>query len=366
MINNTRLFEVLTRHQIYVEGVKAQHAIEFNNVLRELDKELNLLFAKLRFKTLDALTKSALRSFLLELKEIQTRIYSEYTKRLVGDLQAFMNADVLVSKTIFATLVKPEGEDEEPVDELEADNALDEAYGEGEGNKMFPLFWFKSRQNGGDSSKLWSAIINAPVPANGVLMLPFISGFTASAMVNVENIIRKGYANRSTVEAVLDEITGTKARNYRDGAFSRINTQSNAVTATVIQHITSIAQAGVASIFFGRYRWVSVIDNVTTEICKGRNNRVFKYGEGPLPPAHIKCRSKTVPVVSGDIGEPPSSYYSFMKSQPQSLQNDILGESKANALRSGKIKAKDMPQFDDANPLSVDGFVSKLNQILTR
>jgi hypothetical protein len=366
MINNIRLFEVLTRHQIYVEGVKAHHAIEFNKVLQELDKEFLLLFAKLHFATLDGLTKAKLRSFLIEMRKIQSRVYSKYTKKLIGEMQDFMNADVLVSKSIFATLQKPEDEDEEPIDEEESDEALDEALAANEDKSLYPIGWFKSPQNGGTPDKLWSAITNAPIPANGMLMLPFIASFVGSAMLNVESIVRKGYANRSTIQSVLAEIRGTAARNHRDGALNKINSQGNAVTDTAIQHVTSIAQAGVASIFYGKYRWVSVIDSGTTEICKGRNNRVFKYGAGPLPPAHIRCRSKTVPVVPGNDGDLPSSYYEFMINQPKTVQDDILGETKAANLRNKKTKRADMPQFDDANPLTVDGFKAKLKLILTR
>lgn len=366
MLTNVRLFDVLTRHQIYVEGVKAQHAKEFSGVLRELQIEFDKVFSRIRFETLDGLTKAALRSFILELKSVQNRVYSAYSAKLIAQLQDFMRADVLVSKTIFATLQKPEGEDETPVSEEEADAALEEAYAANEGENLYPLPWFKAAHNNGDSSKLWGAITNAPIPANGILLLPFISGFVASASASVENIVRKGYANRLSAKEVFNEIVGTNAKHFRDGAFARINTQAGAVTATAIQHITSIAQAGVASIFFGRYRWVSVIDNATTEICKGRNNRIFRYGEGPLPPAHIKCRSKTVPVVAGDDTATPSTYYAWMNSQPSSVQNDILGTAKAEGVRSGTIKAKDMPQFDEVKPLSVEGFVSKLDQILTR
>jgi len=366
MVTNTRLFEVLTRHQIYVEGVKAYHAIEFNKVLRELDKEFLVLFGKLRFGTLDALSKTALRSFLVELRQIQNRVYSAYTAKLIAEMQDFMNADIVVSKSIFATLQRPEGEDEEPADEEESDEALEAAQAENENDSLYPLFWFLSPQNDGDSSKLWAAIINAPIPANGILPLPFISAFVASSSMAVENAVRKGYANRSTVAAVLAEITGTKARNYRDGIFARVNSQAGAVTATVIQHTTSVLQAGIASVFYGRYRWVSVIDSGTTEICKGRNNRVFNYGAGPLPPAHIRCRSKTVPVVSGDDNVAPSSYFDFINNQPNSVQDDILGANKADALRRKKLNKTDLPQFDEVNPLTVEGFQAKLKLILTR
>lgn len=368
MYNNIRLFDVLTRHQIYVEGVKAQHAREFNNVLRELDAEFREMFSRLRYRTLDAMTKAELRFFLSELKKVQNRVYGAYTTRLVKQLEAFMQADIQVSKRIFATLGK-EGDkeddkedDEAPVTEDEADFALERA---DDGSNLYPIAWLLAARNGGDQAKLWGSITNAPIPANGILLLPFIAGFVSSASISVENIIRKGLANRATIQEIVDEITGTKAKNFRDGALGRINTQAGAVTATAIQHITSIAQAGIASIFFDRYRWISIIDSATTEICRGRNGRIFRYGGGPLPPAHIRCRSKIAPVVAGDNSELPSTYYAWMKLQPENVQNDILGAQKASDLRTGKVRSKDMPQFDEINPLTVEGFVSKLAAILT-
>ena len=86
------------------------------------------------------------------------------------------------------------------------------------------------------------------------------------------------------------------------------------------------------------------------------------YGEGPLPPAHPRCRSKTVPVDGDD--EPVPTYYEWLKAQPEAVQNDILGEAKANALRSGKLKSADVPKFNDASPLTLDEFAAKLKLIL--
>lgn len=361
MYSNTRLFDVLTRHQIYVEKVKVQHVREFNNLLRELDIEFRELFSSLRFRTLDAMTKTELRLFLLKLKKAQSRVYSAYITKLIGQLETFMQADIQISKRIFVTLGKED--DETPVSVDEADAELERA---DDGAIIYPVAWFLAPTNGGTPARLWSSIANAPIPANGVLIFPFIKGFVASASISIENIVRKGYANHATVQDVIDEITGTKAKNFRDGAFARINTQAGAVIATAMQHVTSIAQASLASIFFKRYRWVSVIDSVTTEICRGRNGRIFRYGEGPLPPAHIRCRSKTAPFVNGEDSKVQSSYYDWMKSQPNDFQDDILGAQKASDLRSGKVKSNEMSKFEEPDPLTVEGFISKLNIILTR
>lgn len=353
--SNKRLLDVLARHQVYVEGVKADYFGRFIPVLAEIQKEIRFLFSQLTIKDLSSFTKRDLNKFLIEIKNIQKKHYNLYTEILINELVEFMQVDNKNLKIMFATLQRED--DSKPVSEEEADKALEDSE---EDSNLYPVAWFTDSQD-----KLWSNIVNAPIPANGMLLSTFIVSFTASASSAIENIIRKGYANHSTVDEVLIELFGTAALGFKNGATNRILSQSNAVTSTIIQHISSIVQAGIGSIFYGNYRWVSVIDNSTTDICRHRNNKVFKYGAGPLPPAHIGCRSKTVPVVSGDIEDVPS-YYAWMKQQPDEFLEDVLGSSKAAALKSGATKAKDMSQFSNPKAISLEEYASKLDKILSR
>lgn len=301
-------------------------------------------------------TKRDLNRLVIDLRHLQKTQYNAYTEQLLKDLQEFMVVDSRNMKIIMGTL---KADLDEPIAEEDADKALEDST---ENSNMFPVAWFTK---GGENEKLWSSLNNAPIPANGMLMAAFIASFTNAASNTIENIIRKGYANAATVDEVLLEIIGTSSLNFRDGVLNRIANQHNAVAATVLQHISSYVQAGVQSIFYGTYRWVSVIDGSTTDICRHRNNRVFKFGAGPLPPAHIRCRSKIVPVVGGDIEDTPS-YFTWMKSQPKEFLDDVLGKSKADDLQSGKTTAKDMPQFTNAKPITLKEFASKLDKILKR
>lgn len=40
-----------------------------------------------------------------------------------------------------------------------------------------------------------------------------------------------------------------------------------------------------------KYRWVATLGERTSDICRKLNGQVFEVGKGPLPPAHINCRS---------------------------------------------------------------------------
>jgi SPP1 gp7 family putative phage head morphogenesis protein len=360
-----RLLDVLTRHQIYLEGVKAFQLNAFNKVLIELNKELKYLFVDMKFDTFDQMTKAQLMLFLREVRATQNRVYSAYLVEIVEQLKAFMQADRKVSKSIFATLAleADASADEPPApvnDEAHADHIAGRlALSAG----LLGLAALKPGKDG--AARMWASIVGAPIPANGLNVMPFLQGFVASASKSIENIVTKGYANKSTVKEVLAEIQGSTEANRRDGQLNRVFGQAGAVLDTVLQHVSSTVQAGIASQYYERYQWVSVLDRNTTDICRSRDGKKYRYGEGPLPPAHIRCRSKTVPV-DDDPSDPPKSFYDFAKNQPIAVQNDILGAGKADALRSGDLKASDMPKFESDKPLSVEQFANKLNLMLKR
>lgn len=337
MASNLQLFNLLTRHQIYVEGVKAGEANNFDRYLRELDDDIKLLFSGLEFETLDAMTKRELRSFLRDVEEVQKDVYNQYTNDLVKTLTDFMAMDVDVTLDIYKG---------DSVDAEEGDG--DEA--------LFGLLGFTGTAEGDKS--LWSTTTNNPIPAVGMLIIPFINGFTESSSERVKGEIVKGYSNRLTPKQTLNAIRGTKAKNFRDGDFAKIKRNNRAVINTAMQHVDSIVQAGIASLFYNRYQWVSVLDGKTSEICLSRAGKIFNFGAGPLPPAHINCRSKIVPT-NKKQEDFKQSYYAWIKLQPTAVQNDILGVSKAKALRKGTLTSKDLPKFVGAKPISIEEFGNK-------
>lgn len=368
MLSKNRLINVLTRHQIYLEGVKVYEQRKLNTVLAALAKELKFLFSDLRYASFDDMTKAQYTLFLKELRSTQSRIFSVYLSELLRDMQAFMKVDRAVSQAIFATLaVEDEATEESELpaiveDEDEAGAIL--AY-LGVGSALFGLAALTNTPDG--AARLWSIINGQPIPANGLKPSPFMQAFINSAKASVENIIQKGYANKTPIREVLNEIIGTIEAQRRDGALNRVKNQGDAVIDTVLQHISSVTQAAIGSAYYGRYMWVSVIDGRTTDICRSRNRNIYRYGEGPLPPAHIRCRSKVVPVGRNDKADDvPDSFFDFASEQPISVQNDILTAQQAEGIRNGTLKEGDLPKFDNAPPLSPEEFAAKLKLILKR
>ena len=60
------------------------------------------------------------------------------------------------------------------------------------------------------------------------------------------------------------------------------------------------------------------------------------------------------------------TFYTWAVRQPADVQDDILGEDVADEMRSGKLKEKDLPKFEARQPLTLDEFRRKINEILSR
>lgn len=359
LADNQRLYDIATRQQVYIEGVKVQYAREFNFVLAELRVELSRLLTRVKYKTLDGLTKAELNKLVVTLRASQSKIYNAYTQQILKQLRAFMVADLEINRRAYVHSKLEEDDAPIPSDE-EAIKYLQE---ENNQTNVFPLFGLAAIT--GNNDRLWSAVANAPIPANGLYLLPFVKTFATSAQASVENTIRKAWANGWTVEETLRELTGEDNRQGTSSQLQRIGVQANAVIATAVQHTAAIVGAGVISALFGWYMWHSVMDGKTTEICISRNRKRYRFGQGPIPPAHIRCRSHIAPIVGmDDIAA--ETFYTWAVRQPADVQDDILGESQADEMRSGKLKEKDLPKFEARQPLTLEEFRRKIKEILSR
>ena len=178
-----------------------------------------------------------------------------------------------------------------------------------------------------------------------------------------------GVAQGDSVERIVRRIRGTRANRYTDGVFATTRRQARVLARTGVQHVVSQARKATVeankSIFRGE-KWVSTLDSRTTQICAGLDGRKFQIGEGIYPPAHHQCRSIRVPLTKSfrelgiDIDEadvspriarqytslkdslrgdvaPGTTFGPWLKRQPADVQNNILGKSKADLWRRGKV-----------------------------
>lgn len=178
-----------------------------------------------------------------------------------------------------------------------------------------------------------------------------------------------GVAQGDSVDRIVRRIRGTRANRYTDGVFATTRRQARVLARTGTQHVVSQARKATVEAnksIFKQEKWVSTLDSRTTQICAGLDGRKFQIGEGIYPPAHHQCRSIRVPQTKsfrelginideakvstriarqytslkdslrGDVA-PGTTFGPWLKRQPSSVQDNILGKSKADLWRRGKV-----------------------------
>ena len=247
----TTLFDILVRHQIYLEGLKKGRTSDFPTMLAKLDQALRQNLAHVDYDTLGDVSKRKLNEILVALRKAMRSIFDPWINELVVWLQRYMQVEVGMFNEYFTS-------------DLDADRTFAETKSE-------------------------------PMAANGLFWLPFLKGSTTYMMVRIERLVTTGYANRLTKEQIVRSLIGTKAKGYKDGIGKQLDRANAAAIATVMQHLSAQASANAARKVFDKYEWVSVLDDNTTNICRDRDGKIYVYGRGPMPPAHVGCRSITVP-----------------------------------------------------------------------
>jgi SPP1 gp7 family putative phage head morphogenesis protein len=102
-------------------------------------------------------------------------------------------------------------------------------------------------------------------------------------------------------DGVLEGKTGSEMakeaqellKSQRHAANTLVRTANNSIAASAREQLFEQNKDIISA-----YEWVAKLDHRTTEICTGLDEKVFKVGKGPLPPAHWNCRSQTVAVVN--------------------------------------------------------------------
>jgi len=345
------LRDTLTRHKVYLDQVKTFEGTRFNVVLGNLLKDLTRELRNLSFETLDQMTKAQLSTFLRKIQGIVSKQFNAYAVEIIKRIRAFMEIDYTVLRDIFETI------DGRPLRKAN----------EEEKNSL-PWGWLAVAGNARGFAILWGKITNAPIPATGQLPSVFITNNLAPVATKIVDIIRKGYANKATPSAVLKELRGTEAADFKDGAAATMSRQTQTMIRTIYHHVSQITQAAIASVYYRCYEWVSVLDDRTTVICRSRDGNIYIYGEGPLPPAHPNCRSDTIPTDCANDNRKPwtEDYYSWIKRQPAAFQDDALGKKRADDLRNGKSKASDYPKYAGSSGISPEDFKKKLPTMLMK
>lgn len=315
---NEQIVDALTSHQI---GLQRLSTATVRKVLAALKRSDARIFERLLSENLSALSRTRQERLLTELRKVIEGAYTDATGVLRIDLEALAEYEVEYQTDMFRRVLPVKFETVVPgVDQV-------------------------------------VAAVNAR-PFQGKLLREVYSELSASAFRKVRDAIRAGIIEGRTTDQIVRELRGTSAQGFKDGILQASRRETEAVVRTAVNHTANVAREYTYernSDLVSGVQWVSVLDMRTSAVCRARDGKVYEPGKGPRPPAHFNCRSTTAPITKSwrelgfDIDDlPPASrasmngqvpadqtYDDWLRKQPVSVQDDVLGEAKGKLFRAG-------------------------------
>ncbi len=230
-------------------------------------------------------------------------------------------------------------------------------------------------------------------PFQGVLLREVFAEAEASKTKRIRDTIRMGMVEGKTVDQLVRQLRGTKARGYEDGVIELDRRHVEAIVRTAISHTANVARNQYFEVnadILGSLMWLSTLDSRTSPTCIARSGKRYTvkghkpighklpWGGGPGA-IHWRCRSVSLPLLDGQddfTGDQSSedgpvdanlTYGAWLKRQPAAKQDDILGKTRGALFRRGgltidrftddrgrwysleELKAQDKKAFETAN-----------------
>lgn len=208
-------------------------------------------------------------------------------------------------------------------------------------------------------------------PFQGRLLREWAGSIEAGRMTRIRDTVRQGFIEQMTTDQIVRKIRGTKAKGYSDGIIEIDRRQAEAVVRTAISHTAGFTRDrfyDANTDLIKAVQWVSTLDTRTSEPCRIRDNlRYQPVDHRPIGHAvpwlggpgrlHWNCRSSSVPITKSwrelglniDDFSPTTrasmdgqvaadmSYGDWIKKQPASRQDQILGADRGKLLRDGGL-----------------------------
>lgn len=195
----------------------------------------------------------------------------------------------------------------------------------------------------------WPFVVGGIIGATGLGVTQTLAGLRDTQRTAIKKLIQRAYAQNWSITQITTAFRGTAARKFKDGLLSKLRKAATATVDTVVQFGMSAARFKAMQNFLDftlGYTWVSILDTRTSSTCRSLSGKVFKYGAGPIPPVHYRCRSHIMPIFRATtkmnaianksvvLGE---SYYVWLKRQPFAVQQDVLGPTWSKLFKDGGL-----------------------------
>lgn len=337
-----QLTEISTRHQVFLERLKAGEVKEFEAFLKRIDKEIRLKLSK---GDLTQFQRKRLEKLLKDVDQKLKLIFAEFEADLIERLKAITDYE-----TSFEV------------------GALNSVIDSPDFQAVLPA-----------PAQAWAAVRTAPLAVRdnqgGKMLKPFIKDWTRKEREAVTGAIRLGVYEGQTNQQIIQAIRGTRKNKFKDGLLATTKRHAEAVVRTSVQHVSGVAAMETwkeNSDLVQSYKFVATLDNRTSSRCRSLDGQIFKLGKGPNTPMHINCRSRTVPILdsrfdfldedatrSSEHGyvDAKLNFYDWLKTQSPKYQNEAIGPKRAKLFREGGLSLERFRALEidkNFNPLTLE------------
>lgn len=223
----------------------------------------------------------------------------------------------------------------------------------------------------GLGTNFFKAVIDTE-PIQGALLKDWFTDQSRKTVFKVDRQIKLGVLQGETIDQMVRRVRGRSAGRrgqYVGGVMQTSTRDAAAIVRTAVNDISNVAGMNCyknnADVLSG-VRYTATLDSRTSAECMALDGSFWKLDDPGIkrPPRHVNCRSVLVPEVdwkglgmepppegtraSAD-GQVPSSttYGEWLKSQPASLQDEILGSrARGKLFRDGRASLKDLVTSD--------------------
>ena len=207
-------------------------------------------------------------------------------------------------------------------------------------------------------------------PIQGELLRDWFRDASRKTTIMVRRQIQLGMAQNETIDDMVRRIRGRSVGGgrYSGGVMATTTREAEAIVRTAVNEIANVAHLRTYQEnddVVSEVELVATLDTRTTLLCASLDGTRWPVNSPDIrrPPLHIRCRSSLVPRINWaalGLEEPADStrasmdgqvsssmrYEGWLRGQPAAIQNQILGPTRAELFRQGRVTLEQLVRTD--------------------
>jgi minor head protein-like len=180
-----------------------------------------------------------------------------------------------------------------------------------------------------DMPKEWAELILKQRPFQGATFEQWVKKLKEDDIRRITTTITSQMLQGADLTQITNAVIGTAESLGINGATQSARNELERITRTAVMAVSNFARRDYiinnADVITGE-KFVATLDSRTTVQCASLDGKIYKVGEGPIPPLHFCCRSVRVPYLGDELfGTRPAD-----PTTEQSLVEEFVADNGVN------------------------------------